>query len=624
MDINLMNNTKTSNLYISPTLIWCLLMPLIHLLSLISNIFCIIIFCSKTFIHKPIAIYFICLLISDSTTLLIGYSEMVERELFMRDKSSLLCIFNDKIIHNLTDFVYTFMGKFCLEWILYKILWTRASTILLAILSIQRSRTFFSLSYHETRFCAIFACISSLIIAILITCFEWIGIQCSKPNDSNIYIEIFQLIKDDKPSKKFYSKYLHNNYDELIDKYYCIFQSLSINRSNITISKTDQFNCSNTTISSEFYNLTQSLLSNRNSHISDIVTNILTDVYINNINLTNTSILFEQLSKTQSSDILLKLFEKRSCQITLIYTIYFKIYDFLHSLSFSFNRHTVAIFFGHALPSFIVFLANILSLKIIYFSTNLKYLKRTTSNNHHKNRLKNDLRAFLVILIESFSVITISWGIPIFLTMYHCHTLYVVSISSCPQIKQSLALFLYTDLFNSSTNSLLYSLSGKLFRRKYISILKIIFTCGRSKSWHIKQNSLLSPSQQMELQISNDASINYNYSIYSRPENYRHSEPTSSIQIKKFKQTLSKKQKNVLDNDDSLNISKNEGEQNMNDQNELELFNKYKKPQTIKTFFINKIHFFGSKKNIQIRKQQTKLNTIEQTKKRRKTNISFL
>ncbi|CAF5106306.1 unnamed protein product, partial [Rotaria sp. Silwood1] len=40
------------------------------------------------------------------------------------------------------------------------------------------------------------------------------------------------------------------------------------------------------------------------------------------------------------------------------------------------------------------------------------------------------------------------------------------------------------------------------------------------KSWHIKQNPLLSPSQQMELQISNDASINYNYSIYSRPENY--------------------------------------------------------------------------------------------------------
>ncbi|CAF1386446.1 unnamed protein product [Rotaria sp. Silwood1] len=193
------------------------------------------------------------------------------------------------------------------------------------------------------------------------------------------------------------------------------------------------------------------------------------------------------------------------------------------------------------------------------FSTNLKYLKRTTSNNHHKNRLKNDLRAFLVILIESFSVITISWD-PV----------------------------------------------------------------GSGKSWHIKQNPLLSPSQQMELQISNDASINYNYSIYSRPENYRHSELTSSIQIKKFKQTLSKKQKNVLDNDDSLNISKNEDEQNINDQNELELFNKnqlinkYKKPQIIKTFFIDKIHFFGSKKNIQIRKQQTKLNTIEQTKKRKK------
>ncbi|CAF4555379.1 unnamed protein product, partial [Rotaria sp. Silwood2] len=240
MDINLMNNTKTSNLYISPTLIWCLLMPLIHLLSLISNIFCIIVFCSKTFIHKPIAIYFICLLISDSTTLLIGYTEMVERESSMSDKSSLLCMFNGKIIRSLTDFVYTFMGKFCLEWMLYKILWTRASTILLAILSIQRSRTFFSLSYRETRFCAVLACISSLVIAILITCFEWIGIQCSKSTDSKIYFEIFQLIKDNKLFKKIYSRVLYDHYDEFIDKYYCIFQSLGINQLNSTISKINE------------------------------------------------------------------------------------------------------------------------------------------------------------------------------------------------------------------------------------------------------------------------------------------------------------------------------------------------------------------------------------------------
>ncbi|CAF0938379.1 unnamed protein product [Rotaria sordida] len=367
MDINLMNNTQTSNLYINPRIIWCLLMPLIHFLSLISNIFCIIVFCSKTFIHKPIAIYFICLLISDSITLLIGYSEMIDRESYMIDNSSLLCMFNEKIIHSLTDFVYTFMGKFCLEWMLYKVLWTRASTILLAILSIQRSRTFFSLSYRETRFCAICACISSLIIAILITCFEWIGIQCSKSTDSYIYMEIFQLIMNNKSSKKFYLKFLSDHYNELIDKYYCIFQSLDINQFNNTISITNQFNCSITKISSEFYSLTQSLLFNDDFHISENITNILTNISNNNFSLTNTSILIEQLQKTKSSDILVKLFENRSCQITLMYKFYIKIFNFLHSLSFSFNRHTLAIFFGNALPSFIVLLANLLSLKIIYF-----------------------------------------------------------------------------------------------------------------------------------------------------------------------------------------------------------------------------------------------------------------
>jgi len=234
MDVDSINNTQSSNTFINPRLVWCLLMPIIHFLSLISNILCIIVFCSKTFIHKPIAIYFICLLISDSTTLLIGYTEMLDRESSMIDKSSLLCMFNGKIIHKLTDFIYKFMGKFCLEWMLYKVLWTRASTILLAILSIQRTRTFFSLSYYESRCCALFACLISVLIASSITCLEWIGIQCDKSTDSYIYPEIFQLIMNRKFSKEFYTNYLYDHYDKSIDKYYCIIQSFDINRFNNT------------------------------------------------------------------------------------------------------------------------------------------------------------------------------------------------------------------------------------------------------------------------------------------------------------------------------------------------------------------------------------------------------
>lgn len=210
-----------------PTLIWCLLMPAIHLLSLFSNILCIIVFCSKTFIKKPIAIYFIGLLISDSITLLIGYIEMIDRETNMIDKSSYFCTFNERIIHRLCDLIYEFMSKFCLEWILYKVLWTRASTILLAILSIQRARTFFSLSYHESRTFAFYACLSSLAIAIAITCLEWTGVQCGKSKDPLVYFNIYQqIIQNDTRKDLLWSIVEHSTNESYYNEIPCLRQSL--------------------------------------------------------------------------------------------------------------------------------------------------------------------------------------------------------------------------------------------------------------------------------------------------------------------------------------------------------------------------------------------------------------
>jgi hypothetical protein len=154
--------------------------------------------------------------------------EMIDRESNMNDKSSWLCLFNDKVVHKLSDFLYAFMGRFCLEWMLYKVLWTRASTILLAILSVQRTRTFFSLSYHESRLCACFACISSLIIALTITCLEWVGVQYKNVDDVNIYIEIFQSILNNKTSKQFYSTHLYRSYNDSLINYPCMIESFNV------------------------------------------------------------------------------------------------------------------------------------------------------------------------------------------------------------------------------------------------------------------------------------------------------------------------------------------------------------------------------------------------------------
>lgn len=243
--------------------------------------------------------------------------------------------------------------------------------------------------------------------------------------------------------------------------------------------------------------------------------NFLTNPSSYDSDIFNHSLLDETIRIAKTPEILGKLFDKRSCHITLTYSLWLMSYEFFHSVSFGLNRRVVAIFLANALPSFVVASANLVSIRVIYFSKSLKYLKQSSHKNRRKRRLQNDLRAFLVILIESFSIILISWGIPIFLTMYHCRTLYVINISHCPKIKDYLALFLCTDLFNSSTNCLLYSLSGKLFRRKVLQVIKSLLTCGRGTLWNKRPSLALSTHHPLDRQPSHNPSTNNHH--FSRP-----------------------------------------------------------------------------------------------------------
>ena len=342
-----------------------------------------------------------------------------------------------------------------------------------------------------------------------------------------------------------------------------------------------------------------------------------------NSSVPNTSFISEFRQFNPSSDLILKLFEKRLCQLTLNYALRWRTFHFIHAVSFSKNRHAIAIFLGNALPSFIVLLANLLSIKVIYFSQSLKYLKKANSQTRRKSRLKHDLRAFTVILIESCSIIMISWGIPIFLTMYHCHTLYVESIAVCPRIKDYLALFLFTDLFNSSTNSLLYSLSGKLFRRKYLSIIQLVFTCGRGTLWNTTRHSSMHGSQVLARQLTRDPSaslkIDQHHAVRSsRPNSYRHSERLSSPATDKTNRNASStrsptnqhKRSNgcnrPLQDEISYSVGRTSDEQPSGKQSSVDIDSDIpcssmprdattrRSSQTIKSFFLNTMRSLGS------------------------------
>jgi len=315
--------------------------------------------------------------------------------------------------------------------------------------------------------------------------------------------------------------------------------------------------------------------------------------------LPNNSLLITTIEVIKPSDIMV-LFDKRSCSIKIDYFLWLKLYDFLNSVKFTLNRRVIAIFFGNALPSFIVVLADLLSIKVIYFSKSLKYLKESARKNHRKRRLQSDLRAFLVILIESFSIIMISWGIPILLTMYHCRVLYVTVISNCLKIKDYLALFLFTDLFNSSTNCLLYSLSGKLFRRKFISILQTILTCGRGTVWSVRQHSVTLKNSPLEQQLSNNAkqtsrggSFRYTERLSSplMTQNIKsNSSPRTTMTFDQQKPIANEKQ---LDDSVSLSLAKTSDDQTggCTSINSMEIDkNKTRKThQSIRSYLINKV-----------------------------------
>jgi hypothetical protein len=335
-------------------------------------------------------------------------------------------------------------------------------------------------------------------------------------------------------------------------------------------------------------------VSNRDQHVAEITANLLINPSLYESNSSNKSLLIKTIQTAKTPEVIGRLFEKRSCQIIIPYSIWLKSYDFLNSVSFTWSRRTVAIFFGNALPSFIVVLANLLSLKVIYFSKSLKYLKQASRKTRRKRRLQNDLRAFLVILVESFSIILISWAIPILLTMYHCGTLYVVNISTCPRIKDYLALFLFTDLFNSSTNCLLYSLSGKLFRRKFVWVIKTILKCGRGTLWNVKQHLDRPPSNGHFFPKHSSA----------KPEKCCLTERLSSPIPNNQNRQMNYSSRPMPD-DRSLSLGgrtsdDQPGGKHSSSENESDSTRKStetpigKNSQTIKSYFMDKVRFFGT------------------------------
>ncbi|CAF1083872.1 unnamed protein product [Adineta ricciae] len=480
------------------------------------------VFSSNAFIKKPIAIYFICLLLSDSMGLFIGYIDMINREIYPTIEPSWLCLLLTKNLERLKDYLYAFTERLCLEWILYRILWLRVSTILLAILSIQRTRTFFSLSYHESRMFAFSACVLSFILAALITCMEWTHVYYDTAADPELFTDIYQRILQDNSSREFYLSTLNRHSNESTDRYRCLLEAFSGK------SSTNQSACLPANITDQFQDFTKSLFSNGDAIVSEKIEIILSNLSPIEDDEKNQSALIDRIDLTKAPDFISQLLKPRSCQISISYSTWLKTYDFFNSVSFGFGRHTIAVFFGNALPSFIAVLANVSSIKVIYFSKSYQYLKESTRKNRRKRRLKSDLHAFLVILIESFLVILISWGIPILLTMYHCLTLYVVEFKECPIVKEYAVFFMSIDLFNSSTNCLLYSLSGKLFRRRLISLLKAIFVCGHGTLWNIKQHSIDLLHHPLDRQLSNNLSTNTNNYHHPQQDSYRHSGRLSS------------------------------------------------------------------------------------------------
>lgn len=178
---------------INPYILCNVLAP-IFICGFIGNIICILVFLRRRFRSRSISVYFIALFFNDCLLLFISH---IGKMLIFDASSS--CWFN------------IYFSKF-IEWIRYRDVidhgglvvftynttYSQISMLIFMFMSIQRVRTFSSISYRESRLCAFMLTLIAFIYGILVSYFQLYDTFCIEELKLNVEEnrQIDQLIND--------------------------------------------------------------------------------------------------------------------------------------------------------------------------------------------------------------------------------------------------------------------------------------------------------------------------------------------------------------------------------------------------------------------------------------------
>jgi len=183
--------------HINPRILCNVLAP-IFISGFLGNIMCILVFLRARFRTRSISVYFIALFFNDC--LLLFISHVAKMLIFDASSSCWFNIYMSKFIDIISyrEMIY----RHGLAVLTYNTTYTQISMLIFMFMSIQRVRTFSSISYRESRMCALMLTLIAFVFGIVVSYVQLYGAFCIKPLNltTNQTLQIDLLINNTKYS----------------------------------------------------------------------------------------------------------------------------------------------------------------------------------------------------------------------------------------------------------------------------------------------------------------------------------------------------------------------------------------------------------------------------------------
>ncbi|CAF0961936.1 unnamed protein product [Rotaria sordida] len=475
---------------IDPCILCNVLAP-IFIIGFFSNIICILVFLRQRFRTRSISVYFIALFFNDCILLFI--SHVAKMLIFDASKSCWFNIFLSKFI----DIIHygDLIDHGGLSVLTYNTTYTQISMLIFMFMSIQRVRTFSSISYRESRMCAFMLTLIAFIYGITVSYMQLYDNFCIKELNlnQNQNLRINYLINDTKNviNEQCSITSINNNtvlnstvpifpFNNISHQRYLTYsignESLNNSTDSICHSDKDWHRIRQRTVA---YVYLQSYMSidwpdeyaNRSECDSDEILPKYLLLAIDNITQ-------PLLQSRPSKDYFLEhqfcaqkshfIDTYANCSFPLSAKTFQNFYHFLYDRRLSLkNRYTIGFIIGTFIPSSICIISSFMCL---YYISNQPLIRK---HSHSRAELRSLSLIFVEILLSLMSALQ-SYVINFF-TCHHL--LFRMKTDNCygESSTNILPMFLGSilELFTSTSNILILMICGAQFRNELIEILHI-------------------------------------------------------------------------------------------------------------------------------------------------------